>query len=77
MNETGKAEVRPYRCPGCNAKLSEGGAAALEHMEHCTSLQDMIEVGYMFGKGSDEGGMFGRYPCPRLTMKILATHEAD
>ena len=38
-------EIRPYRCPGCNAEISTGSAAALKHMTRCAPLQDMIAIG--------------------------------
>ncbi len=39
------AEIRPYRCPGCNGELSAGSAGALKHMTHCAPLQDIIAIG--------------------------------
>jgi hypothetical protein len=36
---------RPYVCPGCGAELPADRAVALEHMEHCVPLQDMIDAG--------------------------------
>ena len=38
-------EDRPYKCPGCDARLGTDKAAALEHMKNCAPLQDMIAVG--------------------------------